>query len=109
MATRMGTPSNRPYTPQSQPLASTPTKMATGFIWLARLVSQGVSRKASRPWITSDASLTNSAIFSVLNCRKLTSAEPTAMAMLIRALGGGWDASGKASWEPAPQHLAVVP
>src|SRR5258706_1599306 len=42
--TRIGTPNNRPATPHSQPKASTPTNTATGFIRLARLVSQGVSK-----------------------------------------------------------------
>ena len=41
---RIGTPSSSPQIPHSQPHASTPTKMATGFIRLAWLVSQGVSR-----------------------------------------------------------------
>lgn len=43
-AINSGTPSNRPQMPHSQPQASTPTKIATGFMRLARLVSQGVTR-----------------------------------------------------------------
>jgi hypothetical protein len=43
-AINSGTPSNSPEIPHNQPQASTPTKIATGFMRLARLVSQGVSR-----------------------------------------------------------------
>jgi len=42
-AIRMGTPSNRPGRPYSQPQARTPTKTTSALIRLVRLVSQGVS------------------------------------------------------------------
>ena len=79
MITSTGTPSSRPHAPQSQPQASTPTKMATGFIRLARLVSQGVSRKPSMPLMAAEMPATSSAMSSVPNCMKPTSAEPPVM------------------------------
>lgn len=40
----MGTPSNKPHTPHSQPQNNTPTKTTTALIRLARPVSHGVSK-----------------------------------------------------------------
>ena len=40
----MGTPSNKPHTPHSQPQKSTAMKTATGFIRLVRPISHGVSK-----------------------------------------------------------------
>ena len=82
IATRIGTPSNRPHTPHNQPQASTPTKTATGFILLVRLASQGVSANASMKWMVSEIPPTSSATLSEPNCRNATSAEPEVMTTL---------------------------
>jgi len=69
-----GTPSNSPQMPQSQPQASTPTKIATGFH------AAGATGKPGREmvWMTSDTPLITSVMPGVSNCRKPASAKPPA-------------------------------
>ena len=52
---RIGIPSSRPHTPQSQPNRSTPTKTANALIRLARPIHQGVSRLPTSVWMANEA------------------------------------------------------
>nr|WP_315430594.1 efflux transporter outer membrane subunit [uncultured Albidiferax sp.] len=76
---------------------------------------------ASRATVLSDSRYRNGLVsqLDLLDARRselsnrrqalnVRSAQYQSTVTLIRALGGGWDAPGKASWEPAPLNLAVV-
>ena len=60
----------------------TPIEMASGFILLVRLASQGVSRNVSSAWITIETPPTRSATSSVPNCKSPTIADLTVIATL---------------------------
>ena len=67
---KIGTPSSKPKTPQSQPQASNPTNTATGLSWLLRLVSQGVSKLPTSVWIPRETPQMTRAMSREPTCKK---------------------------------------
>ncbi len=67
---KIGTPSSKPKTPQSQPQASNPTNTATGLSWLLRLVSQGVSKLPTSVWIPRETPQMTRAMSRAPTCKK---------------------------------------